>query len=86
MVHAVFVTHHAAQRYVERVAPHLTETQAIGEIRQHERAILAAARFGCRTVRLGTGVRFVLEGTNVVTVTRRQEKNRGIEHPRRGHE
>lgn len=64
----VHVTHHAADRYVERVAPELTREQAADVIRGHGPAIVKASNFGCTVVRLGNGARLVLEGRNVITV------------------
>lgn len=67
----IVVTAHAAQRFIERINPTLTTEQARAEIASHERAIVAAANFGCRCVRLGSGAKLVLSGTSVVTVITR---------------
>lgn len=64
----IHVTHHAAERYVEPVAPEMTREQATAAIREHAPAIVKASDFGCTVVRLGNGARLVLEGRNVITV------------------
>lgn len=67
----IIVTAHAAQRYVERIDPRLTQVEAIAAILQSERAIRAAAMFGCGTVKRDDGTRLVLEGLTVTTVVAR---------------
>lgn len=62
----VHVTRHAAERYLERVNPRLTLSEAIAEL--SGRAIQRAAEFGAPYVKLGTGQHVVLEGSTVVTV------------------
>ena len=64
----MIVSQHARQRFVERVAPDLSLTEAGAEIRSHRRAIEAAASIGCRYVRLASGARLVLQGDVVTTV------------------
>jgi hypothetical protein len=68
----IHVTNHAAQRFVERARPDLSLAGAKAEIRTHERAILAAAGFGCHQLKLGCGARLILDETDksgrVVTV------------------
>lgn len=64
----IHVTHHAADRWVERVSPQLSRDQAAAEIRDHTPAIVKAAEFGCTIVRLGNGARLILEGRKVITV------------------
>lgn len=63
-----YVTAHAAQRYVERIAPHLTADQAKQEIMRSAAAINRAAAFGASIIRLGNGARLCLEGDAVTTV------------------
>ncbi|MEH3121204.1 MAG: hypothetical protein PGN16_04355 [Sphingomonas phyllosphaerae] len=67
---AVHVTHHAAQRYVERVNGNLTLEEAAEAIRGHASAIEAAAAFGCRVVKTSSA-KLILEGRTVVTVMNR---------------
>ena len=64
----MIITTHAAERYIERVDPTLTLDQARAAILTSERAVEAAAGFGCRTVKLGNGGRLQLDGLTVVTV------------------
>lgn len=59
------VSHHAIQRYQERVA-NVTEEQARAAL--STRAIQIAAKFGARFVRLGTGHRVAISDSVVVTV------------------
>ena len=61
------VYQHAIQRFQERVAP-VTADEAKAEILRHEKAILAAAKFGAPIVKLPGRVRLILDGENVVTV------------------
>lgn len=65
----MIVTVHAAARYVERVAPGLSATEARAAIARFERGIDAAAAIGCTQVKLPGGARLVLDGDTVVTVT-----------------
>jgi len=65
------VTHHAVDRFIERVNPRLTAAQAEAEMLRAERAVSIAAGFGCSTVRLGCGAKLVLKGETVVTVLAR---------------
>jgi hypothetical protein len=64
----VHVTHHAAERYVERVDGSATIKTAIAAIEAHAPAIELAAAFGAKIVKRGDGVRLILEGQTVVTV------------------
>lgn len=73
----MIITHHACERYIERVDGSLTLEQAKARIAVSERAILAAAAFGCPTVRQGTGAKLVLSGATVVTVIARGQIARG---------
>lgn len=57
---------HALQRCIERVPGVTTEEQAIAVLQTA--FIDAAARFGARYVRLGTGNRVVIQNGAVVTV------------------
>jgi hypothetical protein len=63
----VHVSRHACLRYGERVQP-CSLDEAKARILESERAIEAAAAFGCQIVRRARGERLVLEGTRVVTV------------------
>jgi hypothetical protein len=63
----IHVTHHALERFVERVAPCSLE-EARERILEHARAIEKAAEFGCEVVRCGSGERLILDGTRVLTV------------------
>lgn len=67
----IHVTVNACQQFVEHVAA-CTIDEARLRIASHEKAIEAAAAFGCAIVRCGTGERLVLCGTRVVTVYARQ--------------
>jgi hypothetical protein len=62
------VTHHAAERYVERIAPGTSITSAYFAIMASAETIDIAAAFGAREVRTPRGARLVLEGDTVVTV------------------
>jgi hypothetical protein len=64
---AVHVSHHAAERYVERVEP-CTIEQAKERILRASKAIQAAAAIGCEVVRLGCGARLVIDGLRVIAV------------------
>ncbi|GGO96418.1 hypothetical protein [Stakelama pacifica] len=66
------VTHHAAQRYVERVNPALSLDEARREIMSHERAIMVAIQERCTCVRLGCGAKLVLVNGRVVDVRERR--------------
>ena len=66
------VTHHAAQRYVERVNPALSLDEVRREIMSHERAIMVAIRERCECVRLGCGAKLIVREGRVVTVFERQ--------------
>lgn len=71
----MIVTQHAIARYIERVAPWMTDEQARAEIERHAPAVDTAARFGCQRVILGNGARLILaEGDKVTTVTRGQPR------------
>jgi hypothetical protein len=74
MTAGIHITRHAACRFIERVAPLLTEEQARDEIRTHERAITVAADFHAPTDILGCGARLVLDGRSVVTVLGRRPR------------
>lgn len=65
------VTRHAAERYLERVNPRLTMTEAIEALTTP--IIARAAQFGAPYVKLGTGQHVVLEGSVVVTVLPKDE-------------
>lgn len=80
----VRVTHHAAERYVERIAPGLSIEQATIAIEGAAPAIAVAVAFGCKVVRLGNGARLCLKGLTVVTVMDRQEMPRDLLPARRG--
>ncbi len=62
------VTHHAAERYVERFAPHLTPAEATTEIMLSASAIDIAAAFGAHCVKLANGARLMLQSDRVTTV------------------
>lgn len=70
---AVEITDHAVDRWLERVEPRVTRTEAAAHIAAHARAIRAAAAFGANIVRLATGHRLILAPgePRVVTVQRR---------------
>ena len=75
----VHVTHHAVDRYIERIAP-VGRDQAVAIIRSAERAIEQAAAFGAHVVRLGNGAKLVLRGVDrirVITVLRPSDIDRG---------
>lgn len=76
------ISTHAAQRYVERIDPSATIAEARDAIRSHARAIEAAVSMGCRSVRLGSGVRLVIEPADavVLTVLPAQPKVRSVQH------
>lgn len=63
----VRVTRHAVTRWMERVRP-CTRAQARAAILTHSPAIMAAAAFGARSVKLASRHRLKLEGTTVLTV------------------
>ena len=67
----MIVSQHSAQRYVERIAPHMSLAEARAEIASHARAIEIAAQFGAPVVRLGNGAKLVLQQDTVVTVVAR---------------
>ncbi len=62
----IHITRHAIDRCIERVPGTTTEDQARTLL--SSRAILAAAQFGAKYVRLGTGHRVVIEEGRVTTV------------------
>lgn len=66
----VSVTHHAIDRYIERIAP-VGRDEAARAILAAETAIHAATAFGAHVVRLGNGARLVCTGplSNVRVVT-----------------
>jgi hypothetical protein len=63
----IHVTHHACERFIERVAPCSLDA-ARAHILESAKAIEAAARFGCEVVRRAHGERLVLQGETAVTV------------------
>lgn len=63
----IHVYAHAIQRYQERVRPCSAE-DARADIMAAHRGIEAAAAIHCSVVRLASGARLVLDGSNVVTV------------------
>ena len=63
----ITVTHHAIDRFIERVR-HCSFEDARNAILSHERAIEAAIAFGAEVVRCADGSRLVLQGSSVVTV------------------
>lgn len=67
----MIVTMHAAERWVERVNPALTVSEARSAIAAHTSAIETAIAFGAHVVRIGTGQKLVIEGDTVVTVAPR---------------
>lgn len=67
---SVHVTHHAIDRYIERIAP-VDRVAARAMIMSAERAIEFAAAFGAHTVRIGNGAKLAITGRDhigVVTV------------------
>jgi len=79
------ISQHAAERFVERIAPHMTLAEARDEIRRHARAIGAAIRMGCKCIRLGCGGRIVIDPAlgQVITVLPKPAKNRSLAAARR---
>lgn len=69
------VTHHAIERYQERVSP-VSEDEARAAL--STRAIRIAAEFGAEYVRLGTGHRAVIKNGTIVTVQPVQHYQRMI--------
>jgi len=67
----MIITVHASERYVQRVNPALTVSQARSAIAAHTPAIECAIKFGAHVVRIGTGQKLVIEGDTVVTVAPR---------------
>lgn len=67
MGRGVHVTRHAVKRFTERVAA-CSPAEAVAAILSHEKAILSAAEFGARTVKLASKHRLILNGTTVTTV------------------
>lgn len=63
----VRITRHAAMRWGERVEP-CPPKAARAAILAHSKAIIAAAAFGCRSVKLPSRHRLKLDGTTVLTV------------------
>lgn len=76
MTGCIFVSRHAVDRYIERVDGSLTWEEADAEIRRHAPAIIRAADFGCRLLRLGNGAKLVLDERKVVTVLSRWQMRR----------
>ena len=76
MTAGIFVSRHAAQRYVERIDGRITVEEATAEIRSHARVVQIAAGFGCSVVRLANGAKLILNGSDVVTVIGRWEHSR----------
>lgn len=72
----IVITAHAAARFIEYAAPRMTTAEARAEIATHERAILVAANFGCKCIRLGNGAKLILSGDHVVTVIARWDISR----------
>lgn len=64
----MIVTTHAAQRYVERVNPRLTEAEAAATIMSAERAITCAASIGCHVIKMANGAKLMVRDNRVVTV------------------
>jgi len=64
----VIVTGHAIERWIERINPRATWAGAEAAIRSHSLAIRRAALVGCTCVKLGEGMRLILDGARVVTV------------------
>lgn len=69
----ITITVHACQRFIERIDRAASLDQARAEILSHERAIIKAADFGCRVVKLGCGGRLLLRGATVVSVLSREQ-------------
>lgn len=65
----IHVTHHAIERYRERVAD-LPDAAIVAVLSSP--AMETAARFGCECVLLGTRHRVVIDGNRVVTVKPRR--------------
>lgn len=63
----IHITNHAIERWQERVE-NIPGEAVRYRIEQHLPAIVAAARFGAPSVKLGNGVRLILDGRSVVTV------------------
>jgi len=61
------ITQHAVERYAERVA-NVTLAEARRRLALCERAVLAAAGIGCKSIKLGCGARLALEGAKIVIV------------------
>ena len=76
MTGCIFVSRHAVDRYIERVDGSLTWEEADAEIRRHAPAIIRAADFSCRLLRLGNGAKLVLDERKVVTVLSRWQMRR----------
>lgn len=70
------ISHHAAERYIERVDGECNIKQARAGIRAHAKAIETALGLGCKCVRLGGGQRLILDCRlrQVVTVIPTQPK------------
>lgn len=73
----IYVTRHAAERFIERVDPRLTFDQARDAILASAPAITVAASIGCTVIRR-TGHKLILDGARIVTVI-------VPEHPLSGH-
>lgn len=69
---AVLISHHAAQRWIERVNPRATMPEAYAAIQSYARVIRIAIGFGARCVRLACGAKLIIAGGVVCTVYRRE--------------
>lgn len=80
------ISHHAAERFIERVSPLLTMAQARDAIRSYGRGIEAACNMGCKCVRLGGGARLVIDWQmrEVVTVLPAMPRVKSVQHSGRG--
>lgn len=70
------VTHHACCRFIERVEA-VSFEEAEARIRSFGPAIERAIGFRSSTVKLGNGVRIIVDQGRVVTVLGRGQVNRG---------
>lgn len=67
---AIIVTAHAASRYQQRIAPHLSLDQCREAIRSHSAAIVKAHAFRCPAVLTAAGAKlFVTDEFGTPTVT-----------------
>lgn len=71
-MNAVVVTSHAAQRWIERIQPGATLTDAYAAIQAHAQVIRIAIDFRARCIRLGCGAKLILADGVVATVYRRE--------------